>query len=366
MWLLGLFSSISILLTVSGLHAQTNLAQVENMQASPRRYGVMKTNMPIAIDGKDDEKAWALAPWTEAFVDIEGDAKAVPVYTTKVKMLWDDTHLFIYARMEEPHVWGYLTKRDTIIYHDNDFEIFIKPFEQPSFYYEIEVNPLNTILDLVMPKPYRFGGDALMHWDVKNLKSAVHVEGTLNDPDDTDQYWSIEMAIPFNSLTTFSRKAIPKLGDYWRINFSRVQWQHELNDGAYSRKTKNNKLMPEDNWVWSPIGIINMHYPERWGYLKFIDSSDTEVAFPRSYDAEKAVWNIFYLQQLYKQEHKHFAAGITELKGYQRLLDMDRTDLIYEIFSNRREAGYVVEVKDLKHRLTVTLDNFGHYTINYE
>ena len=27
--------------------------------------------------------------------------------------------------------------------------------------------------------------------------------------------------------------------------------------------------LPEDNWVWSPQGAINMHLPERWGRLRF-------------------------------------------------------------------------------------------------
>ncbi|MBD1433991.1 carbohydrate-binding family 9-like protein [Sphingobacterium sp. DN00404] len=359
-----LFAFMPILLSGYFVRAQT-LVQVENMQKAPSCYGIMKIDVPIQIDGRDDEKVWNLTPWTEEFTDIEGDVKSKPPYTTKIKMLWDNEHFYIYARMEEPHVWGRLTQRDTIIYHDNDFEIFIKPFEQQSFYYEIEVNPLNTILDLIMPKPYRLGGDALMHWDVKNLKSAIHVEGTLNNANDRDQYWAVEMAIPFKSLTTFSSKAAPNVNDYWRINFSRVQWQHEVHHGEYARKVKDGKLLPEENWVWSPIGVINMHYPERWGYVKFIDSLQ-EVSLPKSYRAEKMAWNIFYLQQLYKQEHKYFADSIEELEEGRHLLAKDADDLCCEIFINSYKAGYVLEVKDLESHFTVILDNFGHYRINYE
>lgn len=347
-----------------GIHAQT-MSQLDNMQTTPLCYGVMKINAPIQIDGRNDEKVWDLAPWTTEFVDIEGDVRSKPSYRTRVKMLWDAEHLYIYVKMEEPHVWGRLTQRDTIIYHDNDFEIFIKPFEKQSFYYEIEVNPLNTLLDLMMPKPYRFGGDALMHWDVRNLRSAVHVEGTLNNPDDTDQYWAVEMAIPFKSLSTFSSKTTPQVHDYWRVNFSRVHWQHELREGVYSRKVENGKLLPENNWVWSPIGVVNMHHPERWGYLKFMDSAQ-EVALPRSYIAEKTAWNIFHLQQLYKKEHRHFASSIEELKAEQHLLEGDASKLICNIHTNRNRAGYVIEVKDLNYPLRVTLDNFGNYRIDYE
>lgn len=364
MKLQSLLSAVSILLSTYGLHAQ-NLAKLENMQTSPERYGVMKIDIPLQIDGKDDEEVWSLAPWTKEFVDIEGGAQSKPLYNTKVKMLWDDEHLYIYAKMEEPHVWGSLTQRDTIIYHDNDFEIFIKPFEQQSLYYEIEVNPLNTILDLMMPKPYRFGGDALMHWDVKSLRSAIHVEGTLNTPYDKDQYWAVEMAIPFKSLTTFSSKEIPNVNDYWRMNFSRVQWQHEISNGDYSRKVVEGKLLPEDNWVWSPIGVVNMHHPQRWGYVKFIDSPQ-QIDLPKSYSAEKMAWDIFYLQQLYRQEHKYFANSIEELVEGQYLLANHADSLCCEIFITRYQVGYVLEVKDIENHLTVKLDNFGQYRISYE
>lgn len=354
-----------ILASIPNLHSQTNLTQIKNMQSTPQCYGALKIDVPIQIDGINDEEIWELAPWTHSFVDIEGGSKPIPGHSTRVKMLWDDQYLYLYARMEEPHVWGTLMQRDTIIYHNNDFEVFIKPFDQQSVYYEIEVNPLNTIMDLMMDKPYRFGGDAHMHWDVKGLKSAVYVEGTLNKADDVDQYWAVEMAIPFASLSTFSRPVIPKLNEYWKVNFSRVQWGYDLQDGVYSRKKENNRLLAEDNWVWSPIGIINMHYPERWGYVKFINSTE-EVTLPKSYIAEKQAWNIFYLQQQYKKQHNKFADNIALLSDGHDLLDSTGQELTCDIFINRHGRGYVMEVKDLKNQITVILDNFGHYTINYE
>ena len=57
----------------------------------------------------------------------------------------------------------------------------------------------------------------------------------------------------------------PATGDTWRVNFSRVEWQIR-HDGRRYEKVRNT---PEDNWVWSPQGLINMHVPEHWGYVKF-------------------------------------------------------------------------------------------------
>ena len=49
------------------------------------------------------------------------------------------------------------------------------------------------------------------------------------------------------------------------MNCSRVEWRHQVVDGKY-RKVPRTK---EDNWVWSPQGVIDMHRPEKWGVVQF-------------------------------------------------------------------------------------------------
>jgi len=175
--------------------------------------------------------------------------------------------------IEEEHIWAYQDKKDQIVYLENDFEIFIDPDGDTENYYELEINALNNIFDLFLPKTYRNGGRAKIKWDIKDLKSAVTIDGTINNAADRDKRWTVEIAIPFASLSTETVPAlIPENGSEWRINFSRVNWQHELSEeGKYSRKRdpETRKIIPEYNWVWSPQGIINMHYPEYWGFLHF-------------------------------------------------------------------------------------------------
>ena len=151
-------------------------------------------------------------------------------------MLWDDQYFYIAAQLEEPHVWGTLTQHDAVIFHDNDFEIFIDPDGDNHEYYEIEINALNTEWDLFLKKPYRDGGPAVDAWEIPGLKTAVHVEGTLNDPRDKDKFWSVEFAFPWKALAGLRPSARPpRDGDQWRINFSRVEWQHEVKDGKYHK-----------------------------------------------------------------------------------------------------------------------------------
>jgi len=219
------------------------------------------------VDGRLDETAWQSADWTDAFVDIEGDAKPAPRLATRAKMLWDDECFYIGARLEEPHVWGTLTEHDQIVFYDNDFEVFIDPDGDTREYYELEINALGTIFDLFLVRRYLDGGPALHGWNLTGLRSAVYVDGTLNDPRDEDRGWYVEMALPWAALKEAAhRPAPPAPGDVWRVNFSRVEWQIRIVDGRYEKVPNT----PEDNWVWSPQGAVNMHLPRHWGHVKFV------------------------------------------------------------------------------------------------
>ncbi len=246
-------------------------ASAMTLLAQPKEYVCHRTKAKISIDGKLNE--WRNVPATDAFVDIEGDRKPRPRFTTRAKMLWDDQYFYIAAELEEPHIWGTLTKRDSVIFHDNDFEVFIDPNGDRNEYYEFEINALNTGWDLFLPKPYRDGGKAQDSWDIMGLKTAVQINGTLNNPTDKDKGWSVELALPWKALAEYAHKAAPPNdGDEWRVNFSRVEWQHEIAGGKY-RKIANTK---EDNWVWSPQGVIDMHRPEMWGVVRFTTRTKTK------------------------------------------------------------------------------------------
>jgi len=144
---------------------------------------------------------------------------------------------FLGAYLEEPHVWATLTDRDSIIFEDNDFEVFIDPDGDTHNYYELEMNALNTVWDLLLIKPYRDGGPAVHSWDIQGLQTAVNVLGTLNDPTDRDKAWTLEIALPFAVLKECipGKPERPLAGDQWRVNFSRVEYYLDAEKGKYAK-----------------------------------------------------------------------------------------------------------------------------------
>ena len=265
-------------------------------QSGPKKYIAIMASEPMDIDGKMEEHTWALASWSDDFIDIEGDK--IPGFKTNVKMVWDSDYLYFFARLEEPNVWATLKQRDTVIFYDNDFEIFIDPDGDTHNYMEFEINAFNTVWDLFLTKPYRNHGKVLNNWDIQGLKTAVHVRGTLNEAADVDDGWNVEIAFPWKVLNEANgHNKVPE-GEFWRIGFSRVNWEYDLINNRYRRKKdKEGKFLPEFNWVWSPQWVVNMHEPEKWGYVYFSGGdSETDVDFEIPED-EYVKW---YLYELYR------------------------------------------------------------------
>lgn len=251
----------------------------------PRRYFCQRVTKPITIDGTVTDPAWEVLPWTDEFLDITGDPALKPHLRTRAKMGWDDDYFYVAAQLEEPHVWGTITEKNAVMFEDNDFEVFIDPDCDGLNYYEFEINALGTIWELSLPKPYGEGGVPILGCNMEGLKSEVHVLGKINDPTIEDQGWSVEIAFPWAGLRKYHSKGEgpPAPGDLWKLNFSRVQWQHEVTAGKYVRIPPHGTPIaeslnpeeqehPENNWVWSSQGAVNMHLPARWGEVVFVES----------------------------------------------------------------------------------------------
>lgn len=286
-------------------------------QEIPRTHIAFKSIDEIKIDGLGNEASWEKAPWSDTFIDIEG--KKEPTYKTQMKMLWDDTCLYFFAKLEEPHVWATLKQRDTVVFYNNDFEIFIDPDGDTHNYMEFEMNALNTVWDLFLTKPYRNHGKVLNNWGIKGIETAVHIDGTLNNSSDKDTGWSIEIAIPWEVLKEANTHNNIPVKEFWRFGFSRVNWEFDLIDGRYSRKkNEDGKYHHEYNWVWSPQGVINMHEPEKWGYVYFSEKASGEKDAFEIPKGEFVKWHMYSLFRKLIQAEDDFTKVKNKITGISK------------------------------------------------
>jgi hypothetical protein len=166
-----------------------------------------------------------------------------------------------------------------------------------------------------LTKPYKDRGHAVNAWEITGLRTAVKLDGTLNDARDKDMGWTLEIKWPWKGLGELvPAKTVaipPKNGDQWRINFSRVERDTEIADGKY-RKVKGK---PEHNWVWSPQGVIDMLRPERWCYLQFSTAKPGEAKFTPDPDwtVRDTLHRAYYAQRIYHKDKGKFATKADDL-----------------------------------------------------
>ena len=165
---------------------------------------------------------------------------APPQQGTSVRAAWDVEELRVHFHAEDTHAWATMTERDAPLYEEEVVEVFLDPAGDLESYFEIEVNPLNAVLDLVLRKN-RSGYVKDFAWRCEGLRTAVSKSAAA---------WSADLAIPFRSIAA----APPQVGDCWRVNFCRIDRPPGV---------------PRELSAWSPTGRANFHTPERFGILQF-------------------------------------------------------------------------------------------------
>jgi hypothetical protein len=214
-------------------------------------YGCYKTNETISIDGKGIETAWEHAEKGQ-FVAMDGSA---PRLATEFRWLWDDQYLYGFFHIVDDNLYASMTGRDDHLWKENVVEFFIDDDNSSKSYIEFEFNPLNTVLDLFVLNKYNARKDIrqLWEWNCEGLKNAVFVKGTINNPKDKDEYWDLEVAIPFSQF--YSAPNLPPVaGDEWKIDFCRGEGEENPAKGEYS--------------AWAPPAF---HNPLSYGILKFVE-----------------------------------------------------------------------------------------------
>lgn len=170
---------------------------------------------------------------------VDGSA---PQQGTTVKSVWDADEWRVLFEVADTHVWATLAERGAMLYQEEVVEVFIDPVGDLENYFEIELNPLNAVLEVVARRS-RSGYKKDFAWRCNDLRTAARR---------TPTGWCGELAILFRSLIAEP----PPVGAKWRANFCRID-----RPPGVERELS----------AWSSPGRANFHTPERFGYLEFVE-----------------------------------------------------------------------------------------------
>lgn len=217
---------------------------------------------PVEIDGKGDEPAWAGAQVVEDFqMPWLAPGAAVPALpAVRARLLWDRDYLYFLAEIEDADLQAVVHEHDGHVWEDDAFELFFRPSPSKPGYYEFEVNPLNTTLDMYLPSVNAGGYDKHRSNGAFHFKTAVTLRGTLNDPADRDSGWTVEGRLPWRDfLRTGGR---PEPGEVWTCNLAHV-----------------NKTRGQEGWGLTsaaPLTQPNFHQIEHYRPIRFVGPAVTQ------------------------------------------------------------------------------------------
>ncbi len=238
-----MFRVVSLIL-LAGLTVGAAFAEIPE-------YTVHRARAPITVDGLLDEMDWQVAPSTGAFQFpwYESGEKE----QTEVKMLWDDTFLYVSYKCDDRHIWADHYTTNTHTYKDDCVELFWHPHNETGDwfpYFMFEINCLGNPLSV-----YNSGDKPILQNKILVPHIAQSIQGTVNNDADADTCWVIEMAVRFEDYPQLTTRT-PKAGDAWRVGLNRC----------------GGKTNPQ-NSQWSPsqTPTHNYHRPQDFGRIVFSD-----------------------------------------------------------------------------------------------
>jgi len=218
----------------------------------PKRVVIPKLKGEIKIDGELKESVWSKAASVQPFYENDGSGNERE--HTEVRLWYDNTALYLGWICRDIDIQATLTNRDSKFWEEEVAEMFITPKELKK-YFELQWNPLGGVFDAIITNTLdargvskAFEGD--WSFTAKGMKSAVKLKGTPNRSEDKDEFWRVEVMIPFADLG----QSAPRAGEVWRGNFYRFN------------RTKG---LPVEQLSWSPTLLPGFHQPSRFGYLEF-------------------------------------------------------------------------------------------------
>ncbi|MHC4874123.1 MAG: carbohydrate-binding family 9-like protein [Planctomycetota bacterium] len=232
----------------------------KDLEKFMKPYTCVYTEKAIKIDGRLNEKAWDKA---ENLEFIQFGTLEKPLSRTEAKLLWDDKYIYVGFKAYDKDIFGYIKTHDGKTQLDDVLEFFFKPDTDKRQFYNFEINSLATVKDYYQKFP---GGAGASHrwikWNCAGLKCRVIINGTLNNCEDVDKFWTMEIAVPFAELPSMKGK-IPVNGSESFFHVARYDYSVYLPADIKGRDITSCAPFPQKVKQ-------NFHNVEHWRKLLFI------------------------------------------------------------------------------------------------
>lgn len=254
-------SGLAVLAAVTLAHAAPSWSEPFSTDKD-KAYECHRATTPPVVDGKLDDPAWAQAVEIENFV-VPPKMDWTRFAMTRARratsrahawLLWDDQFLYFAAELEDRDLYCVTGPG-----HDNPFnvddiaELFLKPSDESPCYWELHVVPTGGTRDYFYARRGAGGEKRWMKYD-SGMFARVTLYGTLDNWEDRDNKWVVEMRVPWSAFERWGGK--PKVGDLWRFMVSRYDYSVHLEEGCELSAA-------------APLPWANFHLFEYYPYLRF-------------------------------------------------------------------------------------------------
>jgi hypothetical protein len=245
------------------------LGQPESAAASMKRLEAVRSSVPITIDGRLDEPAWATAATIEPddIHQILPVEYAEPTQRTRFLVIYDDDALYLAADMKDDHpelmTAKVLRQGGNNSWLDDQFNIFLDPFNTKRSGYRFQVNPHGVREEGL------FKGADQVQWQWNGIWQAAAEQSA--------DGWVAETRIPFQTIS------FDPATDTWGLNLNRRVARSNETMGWVSRNRTQSPAISGEitglRGLRQGLGldiVPSLTAAQRRGYSPRDDSSDAE------------------------------------------------------------------------------------------
>jgi len=216
--------AITAIVGIVTLSAGT-LADAQNptpAQRTAKTVNIVRTDVPPVLDGVLDEPVWQTAAIVDDLQQMLPNTGDEPTEKTMIRLLYDDDHLYVGARMyhERTPMLATRLRQGENYWGDDLFSVMLDTFNDQRNGYRFQVNSNGVRMEALFQDTTRELWEWNGIWQVEVNKD--------------DEGWTAEIAIPFKTIS------FDPADDTWGLNFRRdLGYGDERNGWVSYNSTQN-------------------------------------------------------------------------------------------------------------------------------